>query len=1222
MTDPPDKNSFCKPLDWNLIHNFVAEKSNSVLNGIKQHDVDWFLRESSVSVAPDPSKEANNVSADTNGVTRQTLNSSSIQTPASPHLTISNTNEHNLAKTKPSISPILEEPALPDNYLDYAKKNAPPTTRRRSSVTSIASMSSASSNGSNGGLFSKLKSKFHKPDSAPSSPALAPVNTSSVFKSDYDMRLSRTDSPGLSPVEPKAEKKEPKPESQDLADPRLEEYVRFYKQENRSRSSSVGLIRRSSLKLDNGGILEGCLLNAVPPKKQAFSAESPVPASKFSAFLRRRSTIVPEKDTQLTLSFELAVSESSNSVASEPIPQFQGLKPMKRVAFHSLTFLIDPPQQIPSRTPRLGNVEILPSGVVRVNPLTEADKLAIEKSQKGLGGGLVVGGTGALGLIEKPEGPNGPVDIAREKDEPNEVAKKDSNGDDDTKIDEHAKSLSIDKPMLHHRPVPGYTVPIKKMALDLMYTRCCHLREILPIPAIAKQIPKGSMAPLTVLQLRNPTPTMIEIQTFADFIRIAPIMCISLDGVNMSLDQFKVLLSAMCSKKQLEKLSLRNTPIDAEGWSLLCWFLSRNKVLQRLDITQCPPLSVNVLKKKKKKTDKKPEEEIIHMTCNKENRSDMDWALFTATIIARGGIEELILTGCCIADLEIFEKFIKHAVMLKTYKLGMAYNQLVPQQIRILLEYWVLSELSRGLDLGYNDFLSSSYLNVFLEIEKSPSFSKLVAKTKLGFLSLNATNLRFNEYFKEVFEKFFLKLPNLKYLDLSNNPKLFGVFQPVLPDSPQKTRTSSEDSSLSVSEKLLPEEYSKGQEAIVSYFTSKLPLFGNLLRLHLENNGLTSQSLVDISQIIPFCKNLGYLSIIGNQLDLVSATAIIQGLKNSKSLLTLDCDYHLLPEAFKERIGLYTMRNMEYIMKSLASGSDTSSTETDAEEPSLTEQLTNILLMKATKKLDLQSPEVLQFTRKARSDRLKLKATITELLHLQWKNELNLEGKEALIRLLFIDSSLERGMKLIDNSLVEPEANLTSTDIIGIHLAEDEKNQHKSSVHSKIQDARAVQADLLSPVESCSLPYSRTQSLTSLNNLNKQEGSVLKLLNLLKLHKGDEPLFDKFDVYSGEEIRRKLLDVNMSGLDKMITYLGNVRKEGVSLKTLFNDPKGHEDFNLLVEIRQKLSHLQEAIPSDGVPVVVPQPETETLENDTKVDDGEAINQAYDEVLSKFEKPPK
>ena len=61
------------------------------------------------------------------------------------------------------------------------------------------------------------------------------------------------------------------------------------------------------------------------------------------------------------------------------------------------------------------------------------------------------------------------------------------------------------------------------MALDTMYARCCHLRNSSHTSNI-KQIPKGSMAPIPVLQLRNP-PTMIEIQSFADFANCAGNLC-------------------------------------------------------------------------------------------------------------------------------------------------------------------------------------------------------------------------------------------------------------------------------------------------------------------------------------------------------------------------------------------------------------------------------------------------------------------------------------------------------------------------------------------------------------------------------------------------------------------------------------------------------------------------------------------------------------------------
>lgn len=1262
----------CRPLDWDKIHNFVVEKSNAFLEGIGKGDVDWFLTDSNVKVEPQPAvpNEITKSDHQTQELKKQILNNLLV-TPQSPHLAVSNSNVNSINKAKPSVLPISEEQAHPNSYLDYAARSKLSSSihRRRSSVSSVASTgsnsSTSSTSGSGGRFLSKLKNKLYKSDSQPSSPVFPPHSpTSECLSSPQNTRTSRSNSVSASALEQSHyptftgtvtngsfsssspvfksgyqmdssvphmdlnldQSKDNRNGSFDLelCDPRLEEYIRFYKQPSNPKTPG----RRGSLKAENSMYPNRCITNIDPnPPKVSGPTQS---TSKIGSLLFRRVSTASSAPAQDNVSNPLKTSmDSSLSLVStaptEVLPQFRDLKSLKRVAFHSLTFLIDPPQQIPSRTPRKGNVEVLPSGVVRVNPLTEADKLAIEKSQKGLGGGLVVGGTGALGLCKKSE------DEDLDEVSPNEESQTgcDSNGEEDTAIDKHAKLLAIDKPMLHHVARPGYTVPVKKMALDLMYTRCCHLREILPIPAIAKQIPKGSMAPLPLLQLRNPTPTMIEIQTFADFIRIAPIICISLDGVTLSLEQFKILLSAMCAKKQLEKLSLRNTPIDTEGWSLLCWFLSRNTVLNKLDITQCPPLSVNVLKKKKKKTDKKADEEsIVRMTCNKENRSDMDWALFTATIIARGGIEELILTGCCITDLSIFEMLMKLAVTLKTYKLGLAYNQITPQQLKIIMESWVLSTLSRGLDLGYNDFLSSAYLNIFLEISKTNKYKEMMRESRLGFLSLNATNLHFSDTFKEVYEKFLVSLPNLKYLDMSNNPKLFGVYalNNLSSDSPQNSASSNILDGNGFSNDDEGKVYT--QEAISSYLCSKLPLFKNLIRLHLENNGLSIVSLKNLFETVPYCKNLAYLSVIGNIFDVEAATSLIQGLENSKSLITVDGDFNQLPEVLRERIGLYTMRNMELLFKQHLHARDGGESHdapiepatTVGHEESITEKLSHILLQKRENKFDLSSPEVLSFVKMVQNDRIKLKTVIKDLFHLQWKNELSVDGKEALIRLLFIDSSLERGLRSIDNSLADKDGSITSSDILNMNLAEDEKSKLKTTALSRIQDVDADHATLLAPVGSGSLPISRAQSLTNLSNLNKEEGSVLKLLNM---QPAGEEIFHKFATFSGEEIRRKLLDVNLGELDNVIDYLSKARDKGISLKELFNQSKSEansEGHNYLDEIRKKLDVLRETLPDnqdkgDDLESIADFGAEESSETSKETE--EDILRTYDKLLNKF-----
>lgn len=1207
----PEEKTDSKPLDWGKIHDFVVEKGNAFLETFDKADVDWFLRDSNVAGPGLTSmKESELVSS---AVSAKDPSTKPITTPSPALLPVSNTNENSAAKTKPTVLEVLDEQIHSEKYHDFARRSL---TRRRSSVSSMVSVNSASSNGSGGGFFSKLKNKLHRSDSVSqsSAPKLgSPVAESPLlFKDDYKMGPAHKDhvtepgpksgpAPKASQVEP--ERKQYLSELQYL-DPRLEDYIRFY------RRQSLGL-RRPSLKSENSTMFpNGCLVN----HEQLSSGTQP--QGKISSLFRHMSI---GSGPMESLGHKNSL-DSRSTMLLEGSGEIKLPKPLKRVCFHSLTFLMDPPQQIPSRNPRKGNVEVLPSGAVRIRPLTEAEKIAIEKSQRGLGGGLVVGGTGALGLVKKEE-----LEEIHEKlpeEEKPDSEQKLPDDEEDTAIDKHAESLGIEKPMYHHVAKPGYTVPVKKMALDLMYTRCCHLREILPIPAIAKQIPKGSMAPLPILQLRNPNPTMIEIQTFADFIRIAPIICISLDGVNLSYEQFKELLSAMSAKKQLEKLSLRNTPISCEGWSLLCLFLSRNTVLNRLDITQCPPLSVNVLKRKKKKQE---EQAIERMTCNKENRSDMDWAQFTATLIARGGIEELILTGCCITDFVTFENLISKAVCLKTYKLGLAYNQLTPQQLKVVLDHWALTDFSRGLDLGYNDFLSLAHMNVFLEVSKSPKFLLILPHMKLAFLSLNATNIRFSQIFRDTFENLCMKLTNLKYLDLSNNPKLFGRSHNKTPSSSGSVNSSlaspnskQSGSTGSTSDDSLTKI---SQEQVVSYFCSKLPLIPKLMRLHLENNHLSSSSLTVLFETLPFCTSLAYISVLGNTLDIASATALIQGLKNSRTLITVDGDFSQLPEVLKEKIGLYTMRNMEnfFQLSVQNNGLDDSCLEHKPHELTLTEELNNILLRKAEEKLSIKSPEVVHFIERAQRDRKKLKSTINDLFHLQWKNELGIEGKEALIRLLFIDSSLERGLKLIDPDLVAKEESFTSSDILNINLAEDERNELKLSALSKVQDASAVHENSFKPVESGSLPVSRTQSLTNLNNLNREEGSVLKLL---QMDDKDESVFNNLSVYSGEEIRKKLNDINLSELDNIVDYLSKARKKGISFKDLFSstDESGETHKDMLDEIRQKIHILRELHlgKKDDVADAAVDSDLEKDSDDPEAGGEQtAIEEAYDKMLSRF-----
>ena len=274
-------------------------------------------------------------------------------------------------------------------------------------------------------------------------------------------------------------------------------------------------------------------------------------------------------------------------------------------------------------------------------------------------------------------------------------------------------------------PPPDLRIPH-----DVVYTRCCHLREILPIPATLKQLNKGSVDPIPLLQLRNPMPSMVEVLSFSDFLSVAPVLCLSLDGVSLSVEMLRVILGSLLYKDNFEKLSLRNTPLDAEGWKVLCYFIFKCKSLNALDLTMVRSIPTNVQKPSKSSLKSK----IVRMQCDMESRGDMNWNLLTASVVSSEGLEEMILSGAKM-PLEEFKNFIEVACAT-TQRLGLAYNELSLEHCSVLANWMVHSRVT-GLDIGYND----------LRGKIAPFASAVVRKVRktknvFKFISLNSTNLQ------------------------------------------------------------------------------------------------------------------------------------------------------------------------------------------------------------------------------------------------------------------------------------------------------------------------------------------------------------------------------------------------------------------------------------------------------------------------------------------------
>lgn len=955
--------------------------------------------------------------------------------------------------------------------------------------------------------------------------------------------------------------------------------------------------------------------------------------SKISGFLRRHNNLSDSNNVSRAGSVsshekkkvhqasQQQSARSSTSSLQQPvvIPGLDGLPPMKRVAFDVPVFFNDPPQQIPSRTPRKGEVEILKDGSIIIHKLTNAERKQIMNNS---GGGIVVGGSGHLKIIstqEKDEEDN-PADSAKKDKEdadeneheaqkhsigaaaaaaaaearakaaPNELKRIITNNEDEVSVSRDASKINIDKPMVRHNKSSASLMSMGnaldgniaedddeifppqhiKVPLDVLYTRCCHLREILPIPATLKQIKTGSTDPISLLQLRNPKPSLVEVLTFADFISVAPVLCVSLDGVSLSSEMLRIILSALLHKKELEKLTLRNTPIDDLGWRLLCWFLTKNHTLSRLDLTQVPSLTTNVQKPSKTVSN------IVRMVCDKKSRSDMNWNLLNAALISRNGIEELVLNGAKMSD-EQCKNLFEMGIGLNTSRLGLAYNDLTKVQCEIIAKNINLHKII-GIDLAYND------LNGKLEAFNKRVNDEDTSESNLKFMSLNSTNLQNDDGELDQLISAFARFKDLRYLDLSNNKKLFPNLL------------------LSLSE--------------------NLPLYPKLARIHMDYNDLQPSDIVAFAEMIPFCKSLSYVSLVGNHLDTVSASALTNALKISKSLITLDLNYDEIAPKFRESIGLYTVRNMQQQVYGKQSD--------PKELQGLQEELSHLLLLDESK----PDPKLIErFFEKAVKIRDRIHETVDELFRLRLQGKLSTDGKETLIRFCFIDASIEKGLSLLDKKSARagfnakkyfsshPEAPIMSRQPSNIlhsssYLSEHNHsellpfgmntNSHEGEIHIDAEEIKDEQR-------------ARAKDSSKL----KEEASVLKLNHYIKSQldeKDLKPTIDSIQDISGERFREILLQTN--DLNNVIEVLDSIKKEGIPLEKIYQrkDPAyGSSSGPLILEtLKNTKSNVSDrkAIISDN------ESSGSESDPDSYISDGEndnEISQTYDKILDHLEK---
>lgn len=709
----------------------------------------------------------------------------------------------------------------------------------------------------------------------------------------------------------------------------------------RSRSSSISGTSSSQISTDDSS----------PLKRSVSLSEKPKKSLLGSIFGRRLSNQSHNKQKQQqpspiqTTNINTRHPKSSSSNVNSPLVKKLALTPeespitifnksskedvddallntisnisLRRVKFSVDKFTDDPPQQLPSRKPKLGDVLIPNDMISEVPPIsvgiTTTDnnsgstlitnqhpmytkdskeyKIALERYKKSL----------KEGERHQEEAQKAAERIAREvysssrhransltssltkttsNTSSNPLSKQNSN-ELDTKVDVKAKTLSIDKPIHMHQNNFGddfSTHNTNEVTLDVIYTRCCHLREILPIPSTLRQV-KGKTAPLQTLKFLNPRPTLIDILSFCDFISIIPIHTIVFDNVALTSEMFRIVLSSIVNSNVLEKLGLRNVTIDEEDWKIFCKFLIDNKSLIKLDISQ---------------TKIRPESSI---SCYREN---MDWSLFCQVLKRRKGkpLEELLLNGVKFnrIPLGIFQDLLHVFAKMNpktNVRLGLAVSDISLGCLKILFP-WMSKYSVEGVDLAFNNL--ADLLKPIIE-----SLSTLDFK-HLKYFTLNSTNISSVDDMALLI-KYLSKLPNLQFLDLSNLPQLFPN---IIPD-----------------------------------LHKYLPQFPSLKRIYFENNDLTYREISMICNILQKCKLISHVSLLSqhppstleneNHIDTElgkddsnkdlfnrhTLWATLYSLaRSSPNLVSLDIDYDELSEEMRSRIALCLMRNMQRTMDS------------------------------------------------------------------------------------------------------------------------------------------------------------------------------------------------------------------------------------------------------------------------------------------------------------------
>ncbi|KAI0002680.1 RNI-like protein [Xylariaceae sp. FL0662B] len=402
-------------------------------------------------------------------------------------------------------------------------------------------------------------------------------------------------------------------------------------------------------------------------------------------------------------------------------------------------------------------------------------------------------------------------------------------------LDSDSSSEHVPKPTLTSR-----TQLVPTTNPGRIYRRCCQLRETDILTKVTLQLPKTTASCvdgiIEKLDLTGYYMSLPDLVTLGDFLAVVPVKEVLLENCGLTDEGVRVVLAGLLAAKKtnvrhrksiskpadltpqggvVERLVLKNNKIGTEGWKHICLFIHMCHSIKWLDLSdlQFPAPT---------EPSRSPLAHHFH-PAGSSSPGPPDLSLLLSKSIGErlaGPELELLNMGSTGLMANQLGALVDGVLKSRVARLGLAHNHLDAQGVQHVARY-LRDGKCASIDLGGNDL--REHLDIIAEA--------IDEKSELWAVSLADCNLKPASLCK-LFRKL-VKLPNLRFIDLSHNQDLFA----------------SEPSAIGLLRRYLPQ-------------------MEKLRRLHLADVSLSSEQAIALAEILPEITTLAHINLLENP-DLV-----------------------------------------------------------------------------------------------------------------------------------------------------------------------------------------------------------------------------------------------------------------------------------------------------------------------------------------------------------------